>query len=102
MAHLGWSIRLGDINNDGSDDLVVSKPFILHDVGGVFVYASCGTGDILVELQGTQIHERFGGNLAVLDFDGSGTLDVLVAAPRYEIDGTAFIGAINFFTDISP
>ncbi len=81
---------LGDVNGDGTDDLVIGAPFDDDngtDSGTVYVvngYAQT----ILYEKHGTSAGDRFGTSVANIgDMNGDGKDDVLVGAPGTDFNG---------------
>lgn len=85
-ALLEWSRMLhADLNGDGFDELVftdVSLSISAHNSGGLQVYpgSAAGISDTPVAVSGTQRVEYFGRGLTTGDFDGDGTLEVVVGS----------------------
>jgi hypothetical protein len=74
---------LGDLNFDGIPDYAVGAPgeLIRDSVGHVYVYDGA-TGEIMLELAGTQLDSRFGRSIAAVgDVDGDGYPDIAVGVP---------------------
>lgn len=93
------SIAIGDIDNDGVDDVVMGfAECVFGDCGALngatragIVRAFSGlTGDLLVEIVGpswaspSQI-DAFGATLALADATGDGLLDFVIGAPRADL-----------------
>jgi hypothetical protein len=93
----GEALALGDIDEDGYDDLVVGAPG--ESVGDAFAAGAItvlfGTAEDGVQTKGAQVitqatkgvpsevesHDRFGRSIAAGDIDGDGDADVVVGAP---------------------
>ena len=112
---LGMAVAgVGDFNNDGIDDLVLGSPGDSSDVGAIYiVYGNTnglGTDFNVADLatvvdgaargaiiRGTETGGRFGSAVAVGDYNGDGSDDLLVGAP--DVNGatdmdTGFVYAI--------
>uniref|UniRef100_A0AAY4EN05 Integrin alpha-2 domain-containing protein n=1 Tax=Denticeps clupeoides TaxID=299321 RepID=A0AAY4EN05_9TELE len=108
-SYLGYSVTVGDFNNDGEDvattdinndgkvDLFVGAPLFmdrgsdgkLREVGQVYVYL--GKGEFFFhtpqKLTGSEIYARFGSSIASLgDVDMDGFNDVAIGAPYGGLD----------------
>jgi hypothetical protein len=103
FSRLSSAVDLGDVNDDGRTDLVVSSPFAGREPGtppggprtGIGeVYVILGTGQRLtgekniaaddydVLLSGDTEFGQFGASIAVADFNGDGYDDVVTGAHR--------------------
>jgi hypothetical protein len=72
---------IGDVNGDGTADLLVGAPGLQQAVGRARVHSG-SSGALLHVLQGGQPGDRFGASVAVTDdLDGDGVPDVLIGAP---------------------
>ncbi|XP_071503088.1 integrin alpha-5-like [Diadema antillarum] len=94
-AGFGHSLLSADLNNDGSDDVIIGAP--MHsafetpirdgwEVGRIYVYYSDGNGDFLVEqtITGQYPGGRFGFALAAIgDINQDGNQDVAVSSPYF-------------------
>jgi hypothetical protein len=94
----GVALAVGDINGDGTDDVVVGAPAGMdatnHQTGAVYVYIGANTVwdqlPLQATLTGTFDGGRFGAAVAIGDVDGDGRNDVIVGAPA---DGAGVIRA---------
>ena len=93
-AQLGFSVvGIGDINNDGFDDLAAGLPgyreggAALGAVGVILGAATAALPNALDQLLlGEQAGSEFGAAVAGVDVNGDGRGDVLVGAPGYDDD----------------
>lgn len=98
---LGSRILCGDLDADGTGDLVICAPLadpmlppVSLNAGKVFVLrggpalASGAVGSNAIVLTGVAPQDRFGESAAVADVDGDGVTDLVVGAPRNDAFGT--------------
>ncbi len=71
---------LGDLDNDGIEDYAVSDPIESNNLlqVGVVRIVSAATKTVLATHWGPMGFERFATNMASGDFDGNGTIDLIV------------------------
>ncbi|XP_071119252.1 phosphatidylinositol-glycan-specific phospholipase D-like [Haliotis cracherodii] len=103
-AKLGWSLAVGDLNDDGQDDLAVGAPghgseFSPQD-GKVFIIYGTDHGLPLktmenLNVQANQVlngpfkaQARFGTSLAIVDINMDGINDLAVGAPNMASEST--------------
>jgi hypothetical protein len=93
----GTSIALGDLNNDGKDDLIVGAREYNSNQGRVYIFYNDGNyptkaGRADVTLTGEATGNYFGGALTVGDFNTDGKDDLAVGATGYNSNqGRAYI-----------
>ena len=104
----GWSVAMGDFDQDGDDDLAVGAP--LEDLSGA---ANAGAVSVLYSVPGglgsadEMVHQadrgikgapeegdRFGTTLAVRDFERDFEDDLAIGVPFEDLDGRFDAGAV--------
>jgi hypothetical protein len=106
----GHAIAAGDLNNDGTDDLIVGVPLqdgLGSNVGRVYVFwggeletQNAVMADVIIEGQPT--NDAFGGDLSCGDVNGDGVCDLLIGArdASFLADGSGrayvFLGGEDF------
>ncbi|XP_046581198.1 phosphatidylinositol-glycan-specific phospholipase D-like [Haliotis rubra] len=103
-AKFGWSLAVGDLNNDGQDDLAIGAPgygseFSPQD-GKVFIIYGTDNGLPLktmdnFNVQANQVlngpfkaQARFGSSIAIVDINMDGINDIAVGAPNMGSEST--------------
>lgn len=91
-TEFGWSIAIGDVVGDGTDDLIVSAPSEHDGDGAVHVFAgpvsasTYSSGDATASILGT-LSGYFGWALTTGDFDGDGKHELAAGACSVGGDG---------------
>lgn len=88
----GASLAVGDLDNDGLDDLLVGAPHWGQDNGKVYIYFGTEKEqfETVVFLQGTTEGGYFGYAIASGDLDADGFDDIIVGAP-WEGSGVIYV-----------
>ena len=106
-ASLGWNMAVGDVNSDGSDDLIMGAPVYSltgsYQNGVVFIKLSNHDSilplenidldhdaDIIISAPLANKHTRFGHAVKVLDLNQDGYNDIVVSAPSYNLDSIKY------------
>ncbi|XP_069128392.1 phosphatidylinositol-glycan-specific phospholipase D-like [Argopecten irradians] len=118
FSKFGWSLAVGDLNNDDNDDLVVGAPGYRGggspDQGRVYILYGSDDGIPVAQgafyeldmneqanctLQGpAEAQSLFGTSVAVLDINQDGDLDVAVGAPAFRNNGQLdYNGAVYIY-----
>ncbi|XP_046144309.1 integrin alpha-9-like isoform X1 [Osmia bicornis bicornis] len=83
----GASLAVGDLNNDGLDDLLIGAPYWGEDSGRVYTYFGTsrkGQFEMAATLEGNIEGGHFGYAIASGDLDADGFDDIIVGAPWEE------------------
>ncbi len=83
--YFGISLATGDMNTDNKDDLIVGAERYSTSTGRAYAFLNDGSipttaGTADVTFTGVATNNRFGGALAVGDYDNSGTDDLFIGA----------------------
>lgn len=107
----GTMVAVGDVNGDGTGDIVVSAPQAnaggRANIGRVFVYFGGQTigrnPDLVITNPDiTEPNQEFGLSLAVADLDGDMRSDLIIGAPLASIDRMVGAGKVHVFLASSP
>jgi hypothetical protein len=101
VDHLGNSLVMGDVNNDGKDDLIMGasgaaglnddrpdcgEAFVIFgEASPALVYDLGDSGVADLRLFGAEERDHFGTAVAVLDFDGDAIGDLAVSSPDADV-----------------
>ncbi|MFK5956982.1 MAG: integrin alpha [Planctomycetota bacterium] len=93
---------LGDINNDGFDDVAVGASLSdtqgLVDNGSLFVYSGID-GSILYRVDGLNSNDKLGGSVSSAgDFDHDGVADFMGAAQGVDHNGLNLAGSVYIYS----
>ncbi|MFH0991950.1 MAG: FG-GAP-like repeat-containing protein [bacterium] len=95
----GTSMDVGDINNDGFDDLVIGAPDYGRSEGRVYVYFGkpifSYTPDIMAI--GGNIKSMFGTQVKIGDINGDGLKDLCVGSDSRSLTGDTLKGSLEIF-----
>ncbi len=112
---VGATMAIGDLNDDGFNDLIVGAGFAENgeDSGKVYIFFGDGTGsfsgapildaataDIIIA--GANPGDFFGAALAVTDINNDGRLDLVIGAPGTDFTGEDAGSVYLFFNQGSP
>ena len=107
----GTAVAIGDVNGDGTGDVIVSAPLAQADgranIGRVFVYFGGATlrriPDLIITSPDiTEQNQGFGQSLAVADLDGDMRSDLLIGAPFASVSPMVGAGKVHVFLTSSP
>lgn len=81
-SYLGYSLTVGDFNDDGNDDYITGVPRGDRTLGYVNIFNGKNM-ESMVNFTGTQMAAYFGHSVAVTDTNNDGMMDLLVGAPLF-------------------
>lgn len=102
---IGFAVdNLGDVDDDGTDDLLIGAPQCRHPVPtecgpGYAVVYSVAKHEVVLTVRGARSGDCFGWSVAGLgDVDGDGVFDFAVGAPGAERDRGVARGTVTVFS----
>uniref|UniRef100_A0A0F8BNM1 Integrin alpha-V n=2 Tax=Larimichthys crocea TaxID=215358 RepID=A0A0F8BNM1_LARCR len=81
-SYLGYSVTVGDFNDDGKEDYVTGVPRGEKALGYVNIFNGLNMESV-VNFTGTQMAAYFGHSVAATDVNNDGLVDLLVGAPLF-------------------
>ncbi|XP_060910042.1 integrin alpha-V [Labrus mixtus] len=81
-SYLGYSVTVGDFNDDGKEDYVTGVPRGDKALGYVNIFNNLNM-ESMVNFTGTQMAAYFGHSVAATDVNNDGLVDLLVGAPLF-------------------
>ncbi|XP_075968357.1 integrin alpha-V isoform X2 [Anarhichas minor] len=81
-SYLGYSVTVGDFNEDGEEDYVTGVPRGDKALGYVNIFNGLNM-ESMVNFTGTQMAAYFGHSVAATDVNSDGLVDLLVGAPLF-------------------
>ncbi|CAF0717792.1 unnamed protein product [Brachionus calyciflorus] len=114
-ASLGWSLESGDLNKDGSDDLLIGAPVYseVNSYQNGLVYGILSNNktsnipfaNLNLETESSfkifppsdAVNSRFGHSIAILDLNLDGFKDIVISAPSYSLENIKYEGKIYIY-----
>ncbi len=104
--YAGWSVEVGDLNDDGHDDLIIGAcrregtVYVVHGPIASGVHNLGNAADTV--LKGRDSEGLFGCSLSVGDLNGDGRDDLVVGGFRERLDplGVGGYGRVHVFYDV--
>ncbi|XP_015251444.1 PREDICTED: integrin alpha-V-like [Cyprinodon variegatus] len=81
-SYLGYSVTVGDFNEDGEEDYVTGVPRGDKALGYVNIFNGANM-ESMINFTGSQMAAYFGHSVAASDVNGDGFVDLLVGAPLF-------------------
>ncbi|XP_058470090.1 integrin alpha-V [Solea solea] len=81
-SYLGYSVTVGDFNDDGKEDYVTGVPRGDKALGYVSIFNGINM-ESMVNFTGSQMAAYFGHSVSAADLNNDGLVDVLVGAPLF-------------------
>ncbi|XP_051842020.1 integrin alpha-V isoform X1 [Antechinus flavipes] len=81
-SYLGYSVAVGDFNDDGIEDFVSGVPRAARTLGMVYIYDGKNMSS-LYNFTGEQMAAYFGFSVAATDINGDDYADVFIGAPLF-------------------
>ncbi|XP_062258166.1 integrin alpha-V [Platichthys flesus] len=81
-SYLGYSVTVGDFNDDGQEDYVTGVPRGDKALGYVNIFNGVNM-ESMINFTGTQMAAYFGHSVAATDVNNDGLVDLLVGAPLF-------------------
>ena len=98
-AALGSALALGDLDDDGADDVIIGAPYFDGGKGKVYVI-STGGGFFDFVAPDTETHLGFA--VASGDVNGDGTSDIVIGAPGADASAPTRVDAGAVFVVLGP
>lgn len=98
----GFHVAVGDLDDDGYDDVAISTTGSAAGTGRVYLYYGSPTGLLTYYVKITTLvgGQNFGWNLDIGgDFDGNGKVDLAIGAPARDAHGTSH--PVPFYSTVS-